>query len=327
MFSFNNLVKSIDNFFFEVRPTEGIAIFRIVWMTMLFAYFLFDLGNIEEFYGPQALLSLKTVKEQFPSFHLNIFHLFDSSYTFIYGLVIVYGLALIFSILGFYTKQSLIIAFICMVSFHQRNIWLLSSSEVLMRIITLLLIFSPCGHSLSMDALLGRFYLQRSQNGEWSVWCLRLIQIQICVVYLWTVWHKLKGETWFNGNAVYYATRLEHMTNFPLPYLLDSLLFLKIATWGTLALETALGTLVWFKEFRKPVIVTGILFHLGIEYVMSIPFFEISMIVLLLNFFTPEEHRAFALRLSDHLKKIIENSPVMRRSQEKVINILKNGVV
>jgi hypothetical protein len=327
MFRFKYLLMSLDKFFFEERPTDGIAVFRILWMTMLLIYFLLDLGNIEDFYGPQALLSLSTVKEQFPYFHLNIFHLFDSSYSFIYGMLIVYGFSLIFSILGFYTRQSLIISFLCMVSLHQRNIWLLSSSEVLIRIITLLLICSPCGHSLSFDAILGRFYPHRQQKREWSVWCLRLIQMQICVVYLWTVWHKLKGETWFNGSAVYYATRLENMTNFPVPYFLDSIPFLRLATWGTLALELALGTLIWFEEFRKPLIILGILFHIGIEYVMSIPFFELSMIVLLLNFFTPEEHRVFAQKFSAYVKKFIEQAPLLKNAQEKVVHSLKSGMV
>lgn len=323
MFSYKSFLRGWDKFFFEERPTEGIALFRIIWMGLIFMYYLLDLNNIADFYGPHALISLETVRQKFPYVHANVFHLFNGSYQFTYTLVTVYGIALIFSILGLYTRASLAVALICMTSFHQRNIWLLSSSEVLMRSITLLLVFSPCGHSLSLDSLLGRYYPTFRKKREWSVWVLRLIQIQLCVVYVWTVWHKIKGETWFDGTAVYYATRLESMTNWPLPFVMDSIPLLKLATWGTLLIELALGILVWFKEFRKPVIIAGIIFHIGIEYVMSIPFFELYMIALILNFFTPEEHKTFVEKTRTSIIEGIKGSTLGENLKEKIIGALR----
>jgi hypothetical protein len=323
MFSYKSLISFWDRFFFEEKSTDGIALFRIVWMGLIFIYFLFDLANLGDFYGPHALLSLSTVKEQFPLIHANLFHLFNGSYEFTYLLMAVYGVSLLFSVAGFYTRSSMVIALLCMTSLHQRNIWLLSSSEVLMRTITILLIFSPCGHSLSVDSWLGAKYSAFWRKRPWPVWALRLIQIQVCVVYLWTVWHKLKGETWFDGSAVYYATRLENMTNFTLPFVLDSIPLLRLATWGTLIVELALGILVWFKEFRRPVIIAGILFHLGIEYIMSIPFFEIYMIALLMNFFTPEEHAAFVVRLRTRVVDGIRGSTMGERVKEKLIDAIR----
>jgi hypothetical protein len=322
MFSFKSLIKAWDKFFFEERPTEGIAVFRIIWMGLIFLYYLFDLNNIEDFYGPGALISLQTVREQFPYFHANIFHLFNGSYEFTYTLIIIYGITLLFSIVGFYTRASLVVALICMTSLHQRNIWLLSSSEVLMRTITILLIFSPCGHSLSIDAILGKYYPTFNKKREWPVWVLRLIQIQICVVYVWTVWHKIKGDTWFDGTAVYYATRLESMTNWPLPFVMNSIPLLKLATWGTLFVELALGILVWFKEFRKPVIIAGIIFHVGIEYLMSIPFFELYMIALIINFYTPEELKAFATKVKASFVEAIQASNLGEEIKGKIVDAL-----
>ena len=141
----------------------------------------------------------------------------------------------------------------------------------------------------------------------WAPWALRLIQIQVSVVYLWTVWYKLTGVDWVDGTALYYATRLEDMTNFSLPIFLDSIVFVKIMTWGTLLLELALGTLIWSEKFRKPLILLGLAFHLGIEYLMSIPFFEIYMMALLLLFYSPEELRAFVWRVEILFKQMLEN--------------------
>lgn len=165
-----------------------------------------------------------------------------------------------------------------------------------MRLITFYLIFSPCAQKFSVDALIAR------KNGlklreNWPVWSLRLIQIQVSVVYLWTLWHKLKGETWVDGTAIYYATRIENLKLFSVPFVLDSLPMIKALTWGTLLMEFGLGAMIWFSEFRKPLIAIGVIFHIGMHFVLSIPFFGISMILLLINFYTPEELKAFVDRI------------------------------
>jgi hypothetical protein len=86
------------------------------------------------------------------------------------------------------------------------------------------------------------------------------------------------------------------MKNLPVPYILDNLVILKMLTWGTLVTEAALGIFVWIKEFRIPIIIVGILFHLGIEYTMCIPFFEWVMIISLLIYITPLEARLFLMK-------------------------------
>lgn len=326
MFSYKNIFKVWDRFFFEEKPTEGLALFRIAWMSLIFFYFLLDLPNVVDFYGPHAIISLDTVREKFPFLHANLFHLFKPGYDVVYFIMTVYGISLLFSVCGLFTRGSLIIALFCMTSLHQRNIWLLSSSELLMRTITLLLIFSPCGHSLSLDSILGRYYPSFRRKGTWPVWSLRLIQIQISVIYLWTFWHKLKGETWIDGSAVYYATRLEYLTNSSLPWLLDSTFVLTLLTWGTLFVEFSLGTLVWIKEFRKPVIILGVFFHLGIEFVMSIPFFELYMITLLVNFFSPEELKAFVDKVKQTFVAGINESSMSVNLKERILRSIRGQV-
>ena len=296
MISYKSITNGLNDFFFVPKPTESMALFRILWCSMLFIYFLFDVGNIENIYGPYAVLSFKTVQAQFPQIHLNLFNILGVSHEVLYLFFGVYGIALMMSIIGFHTRISLITVLCCMVSLHHRNIWVTSSSETLMRIMTILLVCSPCGHTLSMDAYLGRNNAKYSKPRDWAPWVLRLMQIQISVVYLCTVWQKLKGETWFDGTAVYYATRFESMKNLPVPYILDNLAILRMLTWGTLIVEASLGLLVWIKEFRIPVIILGILFHLGIEYTMCIPFFEWVMITSLCVYISPLEARSFAMK-------------------------------
>jgi hypothetical protein len=282
MFSIKTLINSVHSFFFKDHDTKGIGLFRIIWGVLLFAYFLFEVGNLDNYYGTKSILSLKSSLGQFNYPHLNIFQYIGVEDQTLYSFMAIYGIAIICFTIGFYTKQTLIILFICMVSLHQRNIWLLSSCDLLIRLITFYLIFTPCERSISLDQ--SRLNLKQAA----PVWGLRLIQIQISVVYIWTVWQKLKGESWLDGTAVYYATRLEAFKNVELPWLLDSMFNLKVISWGTLMLEFGIGVLVWFKECKKLLVLIGIIFHLGIEVLMSIPFFEIVMIILLSTYILDE---------------------------------------
>jgi hypothetical protein len=323
MISYKKILKSWNNFFFEPLPTESIALFRILWCSIIGIYFLLDLQNINDFYGPHSLLSLQTVKNHFPYAHLNVFNSFNSSYEIVYSVMALYGASILFALFGFYTRTSLVVMFVCMTSIHQRNIWLLSSSELLLRTISLYLICSPCGHSLSIDSILGRKFKSFRKNRDWAPWALRLIQIQISVVYLWTVWHKLKGDDWLDGTAVYYATRLESMKTFSLSFLLDSETFIRIATWGTLLIEVSLGILIWIKEFRKPLIFLGIIFHLGIELTMSIPFFEIIMISLLMLYLTPLEVRVFSHSFFSKLSLLVNEMQIYPNLKAKILWMMR----
>ena len=317
MFSFKKTVHGIDTFFFQPQGSEVVSLFRIIWGLVLALYFLTDFGNMADFYGPHAIISMNTVQNQFNFSHVSLFQMTGVTYSAVYFLLGVYALAILGTILGLYARTSIFLVLLCMTSFHQRNIWLLSSSECLMRITAIYLLFSSAGHSFSIDAL-----RHKASNSILSApWAWRLIQIQVSVVYLWTVWHKLKGEDWVDGTAVYYATRLEAMKNLPVPYLLDSVAFIKAATWGTLLLETALGLLIWFKEFRRPLVVIGLLFHLSIEWMMSIPFFELNMGALLLVYLTPQEVRGFIESWKERIRKILESLNPQPTLKAKVLSI------
>jgi hypothetical protein len=287
MVTLKSIQKFWNDFFFTPKPVEGVAVFRVLWCSMLLLNALFQIDSINDFYGPNAIVSFSTAKNQFPYPHLNIFQYIHVTSHFFYNIFGIYILSLILSIVGFYTKISLVVSFILLVSLHQRSIWQLSSSELLMRITMMYLIFSPSAHAYSIDSILARKRNKKPLELEWAPWAIRLIQIQLSVVYLWTFWHKLKGDTWFDGSALYYATRLESMKNMSVPFLLDSMPSIRLMSWGTLLIELSLGLFIWIKECRPLLIILGILFHLSIEFMMAIPFFEHVMILLLFTFVDP----------------------------------------
>jgi hypothetical protein len=287
----NDLMDKWNNYFFIERDVDGISIFRILFGLLTLSTFFQDALYYKDFWGPNAIQSLETSMQNYRFPILNIFQYFNPlTDNIVLFFVLLLIASLVLFIAGYKTRIVSIVSFILLVSFNQRTINMLSSADLLIRIILLLMIFAPCGNKYSLDAYFAR-KKGKPLKDKASPWVHRLIQIQIAVVYVSTVIAKSHGETWLDGSAVYYASRLEDFVRFPVPLFLDWMWSIKLMTWGTLILEMALGTIIFIDEFRKPLIWIGIFFHLGIEYMMSIPTFEWLMIVCLLGMFKVDDYK------------------------------------
>jgi hypothetical protein len=64
---------------------------------------------------------------------------------------------------------------------------------------------------------------------------------------------------------------------------------LRLATWGTLCEETALGLGLWIHELRFPLLVTGVVLHLIFDLILNLQLFSWIMIISLLLFLSPAE--------------------------------------
>jgi hypothetical protein len=101
-----------------------------------------------------------------------------------------------------------------------------------------------------------------------------MIQIQLSLIYLSAFLVKAKAPTWLHGSALFYVYHLDELRRFPLPSWFFHPLVLKLGAWLTLALEFSLGVLIWIKELRYGLLAMGLLFHLWLEYSLSIPLFQ-----------------------------------------------------
>jgi hypothetical protein len=209
--------------------------------------------------------------------------------------IILFALLVIATItftIGFHTRLSNITVWLLLASFFNRNPGILNGGDRILLLTTLLLIFAPSGVMYSLDAWLKTISSNQSSVKTaqfYEPWILKLLQLQIAAVYYQSFWSKLGGIMWRNGTAVYYVAHLQDFTRFPVPYLFDHLWTCKLLTWGTLAIEFSLWSLIWVKQFRYWVLVAGVILHLGIEWSMNIPVFEFLMICSYVLFIDPTD--------------------------------------
>ncbi len=207
-------------------------------------------------------------------------------------------------LVGYRTRLASVLVFAGLVSFQRRNPFVFDSGDSLLRIIALFLALSPAGASLSIDRL------RKARERFWefpsrAVWPLRLMQIQLSVIYLATVWAKARGTAWNHGTAVSYALRLKDLNRFPVPHLLTSSTVLSsVATYGTLATEFALAVLVWNRKARPWVLGLGVALHLGIEYSIRVGFFTLGMLVIYVAFVPSDAAARLILAARDQLGRL-----------------------
>lgn len=286
---FKSLVNSVEHFFFAKQPVHTAGLLRIFFGVVMLINWFMVYSHLDIFWGTNGLLSLETSVSYGHPLRFNLFELLPNDprvASLIAGLHLIGAIGMIF---GLFTRTSIAIVFFTLLSFHNRNVFILNSADIVIRNFLFLMFFAPCGDIFSIDRWIQkRRGIFAGPPEEKSGWALRLLQIQFSIIYISTVMFKMKGEYWADGTAVYVATRLDEFVRVPLE-LLNNLAVIKFLTWSTLVVELALGTLVWFREWRYWVLIAGVGLHLGIELVMNIPMFEWIMIVAMICMIDPHD--------------------------------------
>lgn len=121
---------------------------------------------------------------------------------------------------------------------------------------------------------------------------LWLCRMQVIVAYLVSSVYKFQSPEWVDGTAIYYIFSINAFSLPPITDWIVATPFLyKTFTWISLAYQTLFPVLVWFKKIKPWLFFVGILFHLGIAFVMGIVDFGVIMIISYLLFVDPRNIR------------------------------------
>jgi uncharacterized membrane protein YphA (DoxX/SURF4 family) len=194
-------------------------------------------------------------------------------------------------LVGLASRLNAVCVLVWLISFHNRNVQILDGEDFVFRLIALFLMLMPCGAAWSVDAWIVRWWRGASEPANYlrPAWGLRLLQIQMAVIFLSAGLYKLGTEAWFEGTALYFVARLDdYFGRFPVPtWLFDTPWMVALMTWGVVAGELLIPVFVWFRETRRIALVAAVLFHLGNEWTMHLFLFHWIMLVGWLSFVQP----------------------------------------
>jgi len=203
---------------------------------------------------------------------------------------------------GYRTRLATIILAVGLVSIHHRNMLLLQGADTTLRVCCWYLTVMPCGLMYSMDRRRELWKDPFATVKQVSLWPQRITAVNCALIYLTTFWLKFgynAGNHWRDGTATWYPVRLAEFERFPLPPFLTEGPMIAVTTYGTLAIEAALASLVFFKETRKWALMAGIALHAGIEYSMNIPLFGYIITSMYVLYYSGDEVQAWIDRQVD----------------------------
>lgn len=147
------------------------------------------------------------------------------------------------------------------------------------------LVVGPVGACLSLDRLIAdRRGLAPAAPSVAAGIALRLIQVHLCVVYLFSGWGKLFGASWWDGTAIWGAAANVQYRTIDLTGLARHPLVTNALTLGTLFWESAYPALVWPRLTRRICLALAVAVHLGIGLAMGMMEFGLAMITANLAF-------------------------------------------
>jgi hypothetical protein len=206
---------------------------------------------------------------------------------------------------GIFPRVSAALSWYFLVSFHDRCPVILDGGDIVLRLVLFFFIFAKSDRRLSPLAPL----LPKDPAGSFPI---RLIQLQIALVYLCTGLEKLRGAKWQQGNALAIVLRLDSFARADWTRLSSTPAFINVFTYGTLAFEIGFIFLVWQRKSRPWVLISGVAMHLGIEALMYVPMFSWVMMTSYLAFFYNEwAERLVATVLA----------PLVRRAQKAALTV------
>ena len=270
-----------------------IALFRILFAAVILKDAVYHLWLAHWFYSdagivPRGALFDGLARDARFSLMDMVAHPWQAQLVFLLWIGVVLCL-----LVGYHVRWMTILNFVFILSIHERNVYILTGADTVIRVFSFWLIFADSGRYYAVDAL--RYYGSSTTSGAprkipaLPIWIMRW---QFAGIYAVTGLLKLMGTEWLNGEAIFYVLQLESVRLPPGHLLVDApFVLLQAMTYFTLIAELTLPFLLLL-PFGQPwlrglAFLIGILLHVGIGSTLAIPDFSVLMLVCYVLFFDP----------------------------------------
>lgn len=110
--------------------------------------------------------------------------------------------------------------------------------------------------------------------------CLFTLQLSFCLIYFINGLGKMVLPFWRSGTFMHDVWFYPFYARTPLiPEWFTAHWVTIVMGWSVMIFEIAFAFLIWFRPFKKWLFAIGILFHLGIAVLLSLPEFGLTMII------------------------------------------------
>lgn len=268
-----------DEFWFCPAPYHRLGLMRMVLGGTFFFLYLFRQFRID-FFDERSLIPRAEQLTVFPEYFKPFFswNFWPDSWAPFIHLVYVFLLLLMF--LGLSNRGLMIFSWVLHMGFIHRNYSHIFGADVIGGLFLLYIAFTDCQKSWSVRELFGRRSgaTQSSQKDLLTPVFYRLMQIQICVIYAYTGFEKLKGVSWWDGTALWTVLANPQMTIPNMTWLRHFPLIIAGLTFVTIIFEVYFPAAILSRKVRPYWLLIGVGFHTGIGLFMGLIPFSLVMI-------------------------------------------------
>jgi len=293
------VTSRIKSFLFPNEAHSQLGLFRIILCGTLFYIACWRQLNIEQL-GAGALIPRDMALSVVPDFYRPAVQWFfwpDAMVTYVHlGLILLLALAT----LGYSNRFFLLLTWIIHQGVLNRNYAINFGADSIGGLFLFYLSFT---NACEFYSLKGK---KKPFADDLTSVVYRLIQIQICVIYAYTGFEKLKGNTWWDGTALWTVFANPQFSEFDLKFMSHVPWFFPLGTFLTVVFEIYFAALVWNPASRKYGLLAGVIFHLGIGLLLGLMPFSLVMISTYLLFLKKEELDLFIHRMSQIKTKFVK---------------------
>ncbi len=293
-------IKGWDCFWFRSEDPATLGLIRLFTGCIVFYAHLVWSAELMTFFSDGGVLPtdhryLLFGRSEFAWSHFDWFHSTTAIwFVHIAGLFIMALFAA-----GLWTRATSILTAMLVISYANRATGAQFGLDQIMAFLCIYLAIGNSGGAFSVDQwLVARKRNRPSEAGQGRAItdvrsgtstriAIRLIQLHMCLVYLFAGLGKLQGETWWDGLAIWYSLASFEYQTVDMTWLANYMWLVNLLTLLTVVWEVGYPALVWPRLTRPFVILFAIPIHLGIGLCMGMMTFGLIMLVGNLAFVSP----------------------------------------
>ncbi|MFT5524269.1 MAG: hypothetical protein ACI9G1_003631 [Pirellulaceae bacterium] len=285
---FSDSVQAWDRFWFAPSRPHTLAAIRVLAGAMLFYTHLVWAMDLSAFLGPDSWLSAdlaaRLTRSEFAFSHLAYIQSPALLWTSHIAALVVF---ILFTV-GYKTRVMAVLSWLLALSYCHRLSGALFGLDQVNVMLAMYLMLGPCGAVYSVDR-----WLEKRKGTAWvpettsANLAIRLIQIHLCVIYLFGGIGKMRGEFWWDGSAVWFSLANYEYQSLDVTWLGLSPMLIAVMTHLTVFWETFYGVLIWPKMTRPLMLIMAVLVHGGICLFLGMITFGTAMLIANLAFVAP----------------------------------------
>ncbi len=294
---FAALGEAWSQIWFQHKPTSPLELARMGIGAALLLHYATATPYLFDFWGDAGLMPRAIVLRDFADpWTQSVFFYFTAPWQWVAFHVFFLACCAAFMV-GWRTSWVKWIVLIGQISFDRRNPALIYGVDGVLASLLIILCLAPIGRAMSLDRVRAVRAAKRSDLGAtlppyrspWAGACTRLMQIQMAVLFFYSAVHKIGGDDWWNGDALWSVFISDEYYNRVILSVLASQYWLvNVGTYGTILVELAFPFLIWQERTRPYLLAAALFLHAQFAVLMGLFYFSFVMMMGHMSFVRPE---------------------------------------